>query len=214
MKIEAIVFDADGTLINSAELIFAAYEHVARTHSLAIPTEVAIRKLMGRPLPEMMRTLFPEGDLEELLQTNNTFVIENAARSNAYEGVLDILKTLHEQGIKLAILTSGSEKVNSFLAYHNIADYFSSVVHSGRVTRHKPEPEGFLLAANECGVNPQHTVMVGDMAVDVLTGKNVNALATIGVTHGFGNRESLEEAGADYIIDSLLELPEILKKLG
>lgn len=65
----------------------------------------------------------------------------------------------------------------------------------------------------ECGTKPADAVMVGDTTVDVLTGQNAGARATVSITHGFGRRADLVAAGADYIVDSLVELPAILKTI-
>ena len=213
-KAEAAIFDADGTIFNTKEMIYAAYAHVATTHGLPVPTPEQINAHMGKPIRDILRGVFPgDIDIEMLYETNGQYVQRNATSVAAFEGLEEILGTLHDKGLKLAILTSGNAKIHALLEHNNLSDLFMSVVHADRVQKPKPDPEGFLLAVHECGVAPDSAVMVGDMSVDIEVGKSALALATIGVTHGFGTRESLESVGADYIIDSLSELPDIVAKI-
>lgn len=211
MKIKAVVFDADGTLFDSFTMIYDSYVHVADMHNLPQPTEAALKALLGRPIREILLGLFPNADVEQLFKTSDDYVSENSLKSKVYEGVIELLDELIAQGYKLAILTSGATRIHSVLQHHGVAEHFTSVVHSERISKHKPDPEGFLLAATECDCAPEAMVMVGDMSVDIEVGQRANCLATVGITHGFGSRASLEEAGADYLIDSLTELPAILE---
>lgn len=76
-KAKAIIFDADGTLLNSFELIVSAYRHVATTHGLRIPTPQEIRTELGRPLPDIFETFYPVHNIQELLYTNSQFIADN-----------------------------------------------------------------------------------------------------------------------------------------
>lgn len=212
-KPKAIIFDADGTLFDSFELIMAAYTHVAQTHDLRVPSSAEIRVQMGKPLPEIFATLYPDFDLSTLLSTNDTFVAANAMKAEAFEGIQDLLKYLVSRDLKLAILTSGSQKIHKMLEHHGVDRYFSSVVYHERVQNYKPHPEGFLLACKECGVDPTSAIMVGDTTVDINTGKNAHAYATIALTHGYGLPEDLKNAQPDYTVDSLTEVKAVLSSV-
>ncbi len=206
---KAIIFDADGTLFNSFELIVAAYRHVSETHNLRIPSPEEIRVQLGNPLPDIFKLFYPNNDIQELLNTNSTFIAANMMKSEAYKGIDELLESLRKSGFKLAILTSGGAKIIELLEHHGITHQFDSVVHHERVTHYKPHPEGFLLAAKECGISANQCVMIGDTVADIMTGKNAGALATIGITHCYGKREDLEAAKPDWIVDSLSELTEL-----
>ncbi len=210
---KAVIFDADGTLFNSFELIYSAYQHVAVTHSLRTPTPEEIRVQMGNSLPDIFQALYPGHDVTELLQTNNTYVAANAMKYEAFEGLREVLQLLQYRDIKLAILTSGGANVLKILKHHDVEHYFTSVVHHERITNPKPDPEGFLLAARECDVKPGDAIMVGDTVSDVLTGKNARALATVAITHGYGLRDDLVEANPDFIVDSLHEFAKLMANL-
>lgn len=210
---KAVIFDADGTLFDTFELIVSTYHHVAKTYDAPAPTAPEVRAELGKPLSDILVHFFPGHDPAALLETNNTFFAENAMKSEAFAGVKDLLQELGDKGIKMAILTSGSEKVHKVLQHHGIDKYFSSVVHVERIKNPKPDPEGFLLACTECGVNPDEAVMVGDTTFDIETGKNAGALATIAVTHGFGEIDDLEKSNPDYTAKDIFEISTILSKL-
>lgn len=119
---------------------------------------------------------------------------------------------MHHRGFKLAILTSGGPKINDLLDHHGYSQYFSSVVHHERITNPKPDPEGFLLAAEECGVEPHKAVMVGGTVYDIDTGKNAGSHSTIAVTHGFGDLKDLQDSNPDFIVDDIFGIFQILNK--
>lgn len=213
--IKAVVFDADGTLLNSFELIVGAYQHVAGLYGRPAPTAEQVRDQLAqaRPLRDIYRTFFPGGDIDAMLVANGEYLAANATSSSAYQGLHEMLDSLQGQGLRMGILTGGNHRIHDMLAHHDIATYFGSVVHQDRVARSKPDPEGFLLVTDELGVFPAETVMVGDSPADIFAGKNGGAYATIGLTHGNATRETLEAADADYLVDSLVACTAAIQRL-
>jgi phosphoglycolate phosphatase len=82
------------------------------------------------------------------------------------------------------------------------------------VKRGKPHPEGLDRLLERLSVKPDQTIMVGDAAPDIQAGRAAGAAATIGVTHGFGTRTELQSASADYLLDSLAGLPELVAAIS
>ena len=205
-KVFGIIFDVDGTLFDTASLIYDAYDHLAEVYGYEKPNRKQVASLIGRPIPEIIDALFPGVDVPAMMETNMEFVVKNASTVLAYEGLHEMLEGLKLRKIRMGILTSGSKKVLNLIEHHTVGDYFASVVYADRIVKVKPDPEGFELALKEMGTRASETIMVGDLPPDVQVGKKGGALATIGVTHGFGTKTVLKAAGADYIIDSLHEL--------
>lgn len=201
--LKAVIFDADGTLLNSRELIMAAYVHVAKQHGLRPPTPEEVMVHMGKSLRDIYAGLFPDYDPDVLVAANSAFILSHAMEVAGYKGMYDLLQALHNEGLRMAIVTGGNHKIEHLLHHHKIDHYFGSVVHSERIARQKPDPEGVLLALQELNAEPHEALMIGDMRYDILAGKNAKVQATIGVTHGFGTRDELQTAGADYIVDNL-----------
>lgn len=211
--IKCVVFDSDGTLVNSFELIVSAYAHVAREHGLKPPTAEEVKQQLGKSLPDIFGTFYPDSDVDTLVKTNSEFIKEHASESAAFEGLHELLQALRDQGLKLAILTGGNHRIEDVLQHHGIRDFFDSVVHCERVTKPKPDPEGLLLALQECGAKPEEAAMVGDSVQDIGAGKNAHVAKTIAITHGTGKRQDLVRAGADHFVDSLPELLVYLQSL-
>lgn len=209
----AIIFDADGTLFDTFELIVSAYHHVADVHGLVRPTPEQVRDQLGKSLPDIFRHFYPDANIEELLHTNNTYFAANAMKSAAFDGVADLLVELKAQGYMLGILTSGGSKIIDSLQQHSLHPYFSSIVHHERIQNAKPDPEGFLLACLECDVLPHEAIMIGDTTYDIDTGKNAGAFATIAVTHGSGTLESLQQSNPTYIADGMSGVRDILASI-
>lgn len=212
--IKAVIFDADGTIINSFELIVAAYTHVANQHGLKPPTAQEVRAQLGKALPDIYRTFYPSADIDALVKTNSEFISQNAGESAAFEGLHELLEALKAQGLKLAVVTGGNYRIEDVLKHHHIWQYFDSVVHCERVTHAKPHPEGVLLALKECKVAANEAVMVGDSIQDIAAGKNAGVKQAIAVTHGYGSREDLTRAGADAFVASLTELQRYVIAIG
>lgn len=209
----AIVFDSDGTLINSFEMIVAAYHHVAKQFGYTPPTADQVRPQLGKALPDIYSDLFPGCDVSAMLAANDAFIAANASQSSAFQGLHEMLESLKSAGIPMAIVTGGNHKIYDVLAHHDIVGYFASVVHCEHVHAPKPDPEGFLKALAELHITPDQAIMVGDTPNDIFAGKNGGAWNTVAITHGYGNRADLVAADADYIVDSLDELEILLTRL-
>lgn len=213
--IKAVIFDSDGTLIDSFELLMATFDHVAKEHGLRPPMAGDVKQLVARAVPafEIWRTIFPDADTAKLLSTAGEFYGSNVSKAPTFAGLHDMLQCMEDIGLKLALVTGSTHKVHDVLQHHDIDKHFASVVHAERVTNGKPHPEGVELALSELETSPKETVMVGDSPNDILAGRNAGLAYCIGVSHGHGTPEELRVAGADYIVDSLPELLPLLQKL-
>ncbi len=209
-KIEAVIFDADGTLLDSRELVFQAYEHILTQHGKLMPDRVELAKSMGKTTNENYSTLIPEHDDDKLTELHREFQAQRVDLLDAYEGLHDLLQTLKDAQLKMGICTSRGINVFRLLEEARIGEYFGAIVHAEMVSKHKPDPEGLFKVCEELKVLPSASVMVGDTDADIGAGKAAGVAFTIGITHGFGTREHLQEAGADYIVDHLNDILPLL----
>lgn len=210
--IKAVIFDSDGTLIDGFEFIVSAYAHVAALHGRPAPTEEAIKGelSLAKALPDIYRTFFPDLDANQLVQENGDFFAANGSLMPAYGGLHEMLETLKAHGFKMGIVTGGDHRIHDLFRTHDIESYFASIVHCNRVSKAKPDAEGFLLAAKECGVLPEEAMMVGDSPNDIFAGKNAGAGFTVGITHGHGSQEALTSSDPDYMVHNLGELQQLI----
>lgn len=210
--IDTIVFDIDGTLIDSVGVVFGSYQHISDVLGYDRYSWDQIVPYMGRRLEDAFSDLYPNTELHRVIEVNAQYHDENAGDIKAFEFAGALLAALRARGYKLAALTGNNHKADGLLTEHGLRHYFSSLVHSGRVTNGKPHPEGFYLCVEECGSEPHRAIMVGDTINDILTGKNAQAALTIGVSHGFGSVQSLEESGADVVVSGLGEVLDVIER--
>ena len=211
MGIKLIIFDFDGTLGDTRRNIVTTMQMTIKELQLSERTEAECASTIGLPLAGCFKTLFPDIQ-DELIprcaETYRRFFNENLRKitPEAFPGVVKTLKILKEKGFVLTIASSRSR--NSLIELtHNmgIADYISYLIGADDVKEAKPKPEPVLKTLAAMHYDANETLVVGDMAVDILMGVNAGA-KTCGVTWGNGTREELKEAGADFIIVRMEDL--------
>jgi HAD superfamily hydrolase (TIGR01549 family) len=209
-QIEGVVLDLDGTIVDTFEHIVRAFEVVLPQHDVQ-PDRELIRQIVGLTLVDCYRALAPGGDHGAMTRLHHE--TQQAPHMYelivAYEGLREAVETLQEQERRVAVLTNRSrESVDLIFNYLGIADLFDMIVTFDDIGVKKPDPGGIQHIAEQWGVSPESLVMVGDTTIDVETARAAQMRAVIGISHGFGTRQELETAGADYIIDSLVDLPQ------
>ena len=214
MGIKLMIFDFDGTLGDTRRNIDTTMQMAIKEMQLPSRTKAECASTIGLPLAGCFRTLFPDIQ-EELIprcaETYRRIFNENLQKitPEAFPGVVKTLETLKAQGFVLTIASSRSR--NSLMELTRdtgIADYISYLIGADDVKEAKPKPEPVLMTLAAMHFDASETLVVGDMAVDILMGANAGA-RTCGVTWGNGSREELKDAGADFIIDKMEELIEI-----
>ena len=214
--IKLIIFDFDGTLGDTRRNIVTTMQMTIAELGLSGRTDDECTSKIGLPLDGCFEALYPEEAKETIQHCTDTYrriFLENllTMKPQVFPKVKETLRVLTEQGYTLTIASSRWHKSLSELTHDlEIADYISYLVGADDVEKAKPNPEPVLKTISATGFNATQTLVVGDMNVDILMGLNAGA-KTCGVTYGNGTRRELEEAGADYIIDSIDELTEIIK---
>ena len=210
-KIEAVIFDADGTILDTKEFIIQGFEHALEAHGHAVPPRSHISAtIAGVSIEDCYVRLAPDGDIIALCETHRKFQEGRYDLIIAYEGLNDVLALLRSRGMKLGVCSSRGHSLKPSLSHTSIAHHFDAVIDAHDVTYHKPHPEPVLKTLELLGVLPENAAMIGDTSADIAAAKAAGLAITIGITHGFHEREILEKAGADHVIDSLRELPALL----
>lgn len=213
MKYNNIIFDLDGTLLNTLEDLRDSVNFALRRFSFPERSTDEIRRFVGNGVARLIHLSVPEGT-DESTEDKCLSVFKEHYKSNMknktapYPGIIELLKNLNSLGVKCAVVSNKFEPAVIDLC----KDYFPSLVCAAvgqtDTRRKKPEPDGVLYAMELLGASSSDTVYVGDSEVDVLTAKNCN-LPCIGVSWGFRSRDVLE--GADYIADSTDDILNIIK---
>ena len=211
MRYKLIIFDFDGTLGDTRRNIVTTMQLTIAELLLPERSESQCAATIGLPLADCFRTLFPDSQQEMIQRCAETYrrIFDEKLKDiipQVFPGVVESLTALRKEGVTLTIASSRSNASLVRLTRDmGISDVISLTLGCDNVERAKPHPEPVLktLAATHFG--PDETLVVGDMAVDILMGVNAGA-KTCGVTWGNGSREELLQAGADFVIDKMEEL--------
>jgi pyrophosphatase PpaX len=211
--IKAIVFDVDGVLIDSNKIIVEAYQRTAEKLGLRIPSPREIVDLMGRPLVEIVKILWPKSDVELYIEEFRGLFMDEDLVISAIEGAVDAVREIRESGFRIGIL---SGKIMFFIRKHfreagfNI-NWFKVIVSFETTEKHKPDPEPLLFVINQLDVKPEETIYVGDAISDYECARDAK-VEYFAVLTGALRREDLEKLGVKNIINSVVELPDLVRK--
>ncbi len=211
MRYPTVLFDLDGTLIDSGEIILSSFRHATNTVlGRQIPDEVLAAAVGGSNIYDQMRA-FDEERVDELVRVyreHNEPLHDDLVAFEGIERVLDRFKT---EGRQLGIVTAKRRKtVELAFAILPLEPYFDTVVTSEQTEHHKPHPEPVLTALDRLGSRPEEAAFVGDSPFDMGAGKAAGVF-TVAVSWGkIHPVERLRETGADAVVHSPEELLDVL----
>lgn len=210
----AVIFDLDGTLLNTLGDLRAATNHALEVRGLPPHSMEEIRQFIGNGIRLLICRAMPEGTPEaEIDAALDDFKAYYAAhihdRTVPYDGIPQLLTALKKRGIQVAVL---SNKIDS--ASRQLIEYFfpgkTDVVFGEHVgVPRKPDPTSCRMVMQQLGVQPEQVLYVGDSGTDMQTAKNAGLYA-VGVTWGFRSKEVLLEYGADVLVHRPEQILQIL----
>jgi phosphoglycolate phosphatase len=211
-----VVFDCDGTLVDSQHGIVAAAEAAWRVHGLPVPDPSAVRQVVGLNLDEAIAVLQPDADahlLGRLVEAYKQAFFTLRSRPDHHEplypGIAELLAALDRPEILLGIATGKNMRgLRATLARHDLAGRFVTL-QTPDTCRGKPHPEMVERALAETGVTAMTTYVIGDTTYDMQMAYNAG-VAGIGVGWGYHVPAALLAAGARQVIDHPLDLADIL----
>lgn len=206
--LRAVLFDWDGTLVDSAEASYRAYVGVFRT--LGIPFDREIHRLTYSP--NWHRTYLALALPRERWDEADALWLQfyGEERNHLLPGAAEGLARLHGAGHVQGIVSSGErERVTREMRDLEVARYFTEVVCGGDTAERKPHPEPLLMAMDRMGLRPEETAYVGDSPEDIEMSQRAEVFA-IGVPGGFPNREALVASRPDFLAESLQEAVALL----
>lgn len=214
-QIDAILFDLDGTLVDTTELIFTSHEHTLARHLKGgTPGRDVLLRDFGRSLPETLREYALADEAadaaeaaEQMLQTYRDYHRAHHDRLvQPFPGMREALETLRDRGYVLGVVTSKIEATARWsMDLYELGSLMALGVFHDDTTRHKPDPEPLLLAARTGGLDCAQTAYVGDSVHDVAAGRAAG-MYTVAALWGPFDRRDLELAGPDALAESPAEL--------
>ncbi len=213
-----IMFDCDGTLVDSQYVIIDSMQAAFQACGLPPPSPDAVKRIVGLSLPEAIGRLHGEGDttsIASLVAAYKECFLELRAKPNLHEPlfahVVETLTLLEETGYLLGIATGKSRRgLLATLETHGLAKHFVTLQTADDAPG-KPHPGMLQRAMAETGVENGETVLIGDTVFDMEMALNAGAGA-FGVSWGYHDAAELHAAGADLVLDQLCELPPLLER--
>lgn len=207
----AALFDVDGTLLDSADYVMGAIEHVLRAHGRTPPQREQIGRVLGPALADCYRALVPDLDPMPLVAAHRAWQKERVRTLpvRPYPHAVETLRTLHDAGVRCGAVTARS-KVSSLgtLNAAGLGGLLEVVISAEDAPRTKPHPEPLLLAVSRMGLSPQQAVFVGDTEADIVAGRAAG-MTTVGVTYGFFG-PAIANAKPDHLIRDIAELTPLV----
>ncbi len=216
MALKAVLFDNDGTLVDTHDIILASFRYASReVLGRVFPDSVYMAKV-GQPLAVQVDDLTDDPAQKErflkVYRAHNATIHDDMIK--AFPGLIELLGRFHDKGFSMGVVTSKMRNTAwGGLEVVGAAPYFECIVGSEDTEAHKPDPDPVLLGCEKLGVAPGECVYVGDAPFDIEAGLAAGCLA-VGVTWGMFDEETLRRAGATRIAHTMGELAEAIESLG
>lgn len=206
MRFPVVLFDFDGTVVDSGAMILASFRHATRTVLDRELSDAELTAAVGTPLREQMRLIDPDR-ADELV---DVYRAHNVPLHDALEpcrGMVDVLRRLREEGRRLGVVTAKrGSTVELAFAVLPLRDYFEVVVSADDVGRHKPAPDPLLVALDRLGARAEEAAYVGDSPFDVAAAKAAGVFAIAVTWGGIHTEETLRAEEPDAIVSTAEEL--------
>lgn len=209
-KFKGVFFDLDGTLLDTTPLIVQSFQYAFEHHYQRRILLEDIQPFMGKPLRAAMEVMAP-GAEDEVIQTYRNFnLLHHDRLAGIFDGVQETVISLHEAGIRLAIVTSKtSVMARRGLRLFDLEKYFDTVVGVEDTKRHKPEPDPVFRALAETGLSANECLMVGDSPHDIASGQGAG-LKTAAVRWTHVAWDEVVAAKPDYKLNEMKDLLKII----
>lgn len=214
-RFSAVLFDFDGTLVDSSEGIFKSLIYAFEADGKPSPEEKTLRKFIGPPIYDSFKNLFgyPDDKIDFMIAKYRERYREKGWReASVYPGIPALLHTLHDCGVKLATASSKPvDFIRQILDEDGLLPLFHYIGGTDFDNKSADKAEIMRGAMRALGVSANETIMVGDRLYDI-DGAHRSGLPCIAVLYGFGSREEFEKYGAEYIVNTAEDILPILVK--
>lgn len=217
MNYDTILFDLDGTLLNTLNDLADSVNAVMRKEGYQQRTKEEIREFIGDGLKTLMERSLPLGTSEEeilrcLAMFREIYLRNMQNQTKPYDEIPTVLKRLKEMGIKVGVVSNKADEATKEMCKHYFQGDVDVAIGDNQERKKKPDPDNVYAALQQLDSDKDKTLYVGDSNIDVITAKNAG-LRCVGVTWGYRSRETLLEAGADHIIDKPNQLITLVETL-
>ncbi|MCH8032331.1 MAG: HAD family hydrolase [Bacteroidetes bacterium] len=208
-KFEGVIFDIDGTLTSTNELIFKSFNHIAKKYLDRSFTEKEIIALFGPTEDAILKELCGK-NFEAARKDYYEFYKSHHHIANLYPGIKELLDYLKTKGVLLAVFTGKGRQASLItLEELSIINYFDIIVTGDDVANHKPSSEGIMKFVNEYNLKKDEILMIGDSVADVRASKEAGIRIASALWDSYA-AEKVKYLGSDYYFNTVDELKEFL----
>lgn len=213
MKYQTYIFDLDGTLLNTLTDLAASCNFALRTHGMPERTVDEVRRFVGNGVKKLMERAIPDGLGNPLFDDTykafrEHYLIHSLDHTEPYPGIRELLQTLKQNGVKMAVVSNKFYAATQELCQHFFSDTISVAIGEREDIRKKPAPDTVNEALRQLGASRETAVYIGDSDVDIDTARN-SSMPCISVLWGFRDKEFLLEHGATTLVREPAEIAEI-----
>lgn len=215
MKIDTVIFDLDGTLLNTLDDLHACFNHAIKEFGYPERTKEEIRNFVGNGVQKALERALPENisksELEKVVDCFKKYYSQNMnTYTKPYDGIDEMLKDLQSKGFKLGIVSNKFDDAVKALSKKYFGSSIAYAVGEGYGIRRKPEADGVNKVLSELKSKKENAIYVGDSEVDIQTAENSN-LPCISVLWGFKDKDFLVKNGAKYIAQTPKDIISIIE---
>lgn len=217
MNIKAVIWDLDGTLLNTLDDLAASVNAALAQNGMPLRSTEEVRAFVGNGIRNLMMRAVPDGEAnpafdKALEDFTRHYGAHSRDRTRPYDGILEMLDALSGEGVKHAIVSNKIDFAVKQLSKTYFGERMCAAIGDDPSRARKPAPDSVLAAMREMGVTAQETVYVGDSDVDVITARNAG-VPCVAVLWGFRDEACLRAAGAQRFARTPDELREIIERL-
>ena len=214
MRYKAVIFDMDGTILDTLDDLAGSVNHALESYGFPPRSREEIRSFLGNGMAQLIRLSVPENTSSEqeqfvLEEHKKYYPLHSAEKTRAYEGISELLRSLRSRGIKTAVVSNKRDENVKALVEKYFPGLFDVSVGSRDGVPRKPAKDLVEIALKELDVVKEDSIYIGDSDVDVATARN-SGLDMITVLWGFRDREILEKCGVTVFAKNTDELTQML----
>lgn len=215
MNFKGVIFDLDGTLVNSLEDLADAMNNVLLKFNYPVHNLTAYKTFIGNGILNLVRSALPEKNrseqtIAECFTLMNEIYNNNCTnKTRPYDGIIDLLSELKLRNMKLAVFSNKADEFTKRIVQALMPGYFNEVVGLSSEAQRKPNPSGALGISKRLEILPDNMIYIGDTGIDMQTANNAGMYA-VGVLWGFRTKEELMANGAKHIISHPSEVFNII----
>ena len=217
MKYDLVIFDLDGTLLNTIGDLAASVDYVMRSRNLPEHTDAEYRQMVGGGIKRLVERALPEdlaqdeAYVEECVAQFRRYYVDNIDRhTEPYDGMHSLLAELRAHGVKVAVASNKFQHGTDRLVAKFFGDIdFVAIEGNREGAPLKPDPQIVHNILQTANVNPERAIMVGDSGIDIRTARAAG-IESVGVAWGFRFAEELYDAGATKVVSTTSQLRNLL----